>query len=234
MPIHRAVFSQPGPELNPMGLIVRSPVSIEVLQAGPAPLPNSPWTAREETSKETVEKFGRPKASVFQARYNLAHLFLNQHTPWMVYQTNFELEMDIGAKQNPEPARPGENGGFHFHEDTREPSLCGTRHHQFGHPDLGQGAPLALSLPLLRAGVIGIEQPAMVCPACKSLTDRAPRIGDQVRIKMAGTLAIVIDISAEDGKPKEYLIESIGGQQQQHVRAGEIILALLEKPPFFP
>ena len=55
----------------------------------------------------------------------------------------------------------------------------------------------------------------------QNIADRAPRIGDQVRIKMAGTLAIVIDISAEDGKPKEYLIESIGGQQQQHVQVGK-------------
>jgi hypothetical protein len=174
MPTHTAVFTEPGPELNPMRARVPTPIGVEVFEVlNKQNNPTGKWAAREATQKSEFPQVGR-QSSVYLARYGVASLFLKQPEPWLIDGQPQQLA-----------------AGFHFHYDAPAgPSLCGSRFHQA----LASG--LALSLPDLRAGrrrLLPVEWDAL-CPACMNLMDRTPAPGDQVRARATGLIGVVVDV----------------------------------------
>jgi hypothetical protein len=129
MQVHSAIFKQPGPELNPLGAKVPTPISVEVFQilAGKLQRPQG-WTAREKTT-QTLFKLAGVQQSPYQARYRVAKLFARQISPWVI----------DGEQENVSAS--------HLHYQVNEPSLCGTRFHQER-----QDVDLTVSLPDMRAG----------------------------------------------------------------------------------
>jgi hypothetical protein len=187
MPTHTAVFTEPGPELNPMRARVPTPISVEVFEVlNKQKNPTGKWAAREASHKSEFSQVGR-QSSVYLARYGVASLFLKQPEPWLIDGQPQQLA-----------------AGFHLHYDPAAgPSLCGSRFHQ----SLASG--LALSLPDVRAGrrrLLPVEWDAL-CPACMNLMDRTPLPGDHVRVKISGMLGVVMSVSGPAaGTSSEYVV----------------------------
>lgn len=172
MPVHSAIFRQPGPELNPIGARVPTPIHVEVFEIESRHTEHSGlWTARETTTKTVFDRrYVGQQSSPYQARYRVAHLFTKQTGPWIV-------------DGHEEPTA----SDYHLHLDIAEPSLCGSRFHTT------IGNTLALSLPDIRAGrrvLIPIESDHL-CLNCLALIDRTPAPGDKIRVKGNAQLATI-------------------------------------------
>jgi hypothetical protein len=182
MPIHSAIFRQPGPILNPLGLRVPTPVHVEVFQVLKGK-DRGEWSAREATTQTEFEQVGT-QLSPYQARYGVALLFTEQATPWRIDNENVidDVIDDLNV--------------FHFHYGPASPSLCGSRFHQ------GQAnttMDLAIDLVALRRAPAALmpRQRERLCRECLDLVDRTPRQGDRVRVRVSGRTATITGVTAD-------------------------------------
>lgn len=169
MPTHRAKFSQPGPQLNPLGVKLPGPIEIEVF----VPDKGKKWQAREVTSGRVVKQAGA-YSTAGQARYATAKLFDVQLTPWSI---------DGTRDPNAELA--------HIHLEGSSPSLCGSRFHQQADPYNG-----VLILSELRTGLARVPKGGM-CPVCVDSIDRTLQLGDAIR-NTAGAFGLVVGNAGTD------------------------------------
>ena len=221
MPIHSAIFRQPGPELNPMRARVPTPIAVEVFpieKKGRMTTLTGQWTAREATTKSVFERVGRQN-DPYQARYLVASLFMMQTGIWHI----------DGA---PEPY----GSGYHFHLDPAAPSLCGSKFHCAESPSL------ALPLPEIRAGrrVLVPGEWAKLCEVCQRLLTHAPQPGDKVRVRVSGQTASIISVADPNLKPgavERFILHYDNPATRQTdpgiVTASEIALTMFEKDQGF-
>lgn len=208
MPIHSAIFRQPGPELNPLGVSVPSPIHVEVFEIErkkSQTLHSDEWTAREATSKTVFKGVGR-QSSIYEARYRVAKLFLKQTGPWTI-------------DGQPEPTC----NSYHFHLNAKDPSLCGSRFHVMPATDL------VILLPDARAGrrvLLPVEWDHL-CPLCLARVDRAIAPGDKVRVSANGATGIVIGDTG--GWPPHYVLKYDQSAQPATLPAGAMSLVMFEK-----
>lgn len=221
MPVHSAIFRQPGPELNPIGAKLSAAIMIEVFEIDRHPGRDTPpsgiWTAREATSQNIVKEVGR-KPDVFSARYRAAQLFLKQTGPWK-----------INGQEEPTAS------GFHLHLDLAEPSLCGSRFHA----TIGNGEPgLAILLPDVRAGrrvLLPIEWDHL-CSNCLGLVDHTPAPGDKIRVKQNAQLGTIMSVrEAPAAKSRvpwyvfKYELSDMAQEATSALPATEFSLVMFEK-----
>ena len=212
--IHRAIFRQPGIELNPMLLKVPTPVTVEVFEIESKARPTGKWTAREATSKTVFKDVGT-QLDPYQARYRVARLFRQQTGQWHV-----DDQAEACAS------------GFHFHYETDGPSLCGSKFH------CSESPRLALSLPEVRAcrrTLVPIEWQHL-CEICQRLVDRTPAPGDKIRVRLTADTGVIIseaDPNLAPGKAQRYVTDiERGGHtpgSPSIFLASEITLCMFER-----
>lgn len=215
--IHRAIFRQPGPELNPMMLKVPTPIIVEVFEIEtkaryPRGITSATgkWTARE-ASTGTVFKNVGTQIDAYSARYRVAALFMEQAEPW---------EIDGTAETGT---------GFHLHYELGQPSLCGSKYHTGVSPANG------LLLPELRAcrRLLVPSEWKNLCEICQRLIDHTPAPGDKIRVRLTGDTGTVICDAEPDLKPgsaQRYVIKFADGREKGIVfTADEITLCMFDK-----
>lgn len=188
--IHTASFSQPGPELNPLGVKISAIVEIELFQAKP-----NVWNARERTMQRILKQV-QPTIYIFQARQRTASLFMRQETGW-----------NVDGIEDPSSA----TRFYHLHETPSLPSLCGSRFHQKN----GDGLRVVI-VPDIRTGGT-IETPVGdICPVCRSLLSRTPAAGDRVTEKISGRNGVIFGLPETTGKASsKYVIRFVNGETEK-------------------
>lgn len=219
MPIHSAIFRQPGPELNPLRVQVPTPIAVQVFEIDSKKgQPTGQWTAREATTKSVFRRVGR-QSDPYQARYRVAALFMIQTGIWHI---------------DGSPEAYG--NGFHLHIHPEVPSLCGSKFHCAERPGL------AVSLPELRAGhrvLVPVEW-KMLCEVCQRLMNTSPEPGDKVRVRVSGRTATIISVADPNLKPgsvQRYVLHyddpAARASDPGIFAASEIALTMFEKDQGF-
>lgn len=198
---HLAVFEQPGPILNPLGVTVRAPVTLEVYLDGTF------WKVREGSARRPVKAAGRHR-NPFDARTEAARLFERQTQPWIVEGVALD-ETRISQ---------------HLHTDFKQPSLCGSRYHQ--RDSITEKVAIVGEI---RAGREDFLDPARVCPQCAAMIDPVPRLGDRVTERTSQLEGIVIGTSVTKHIPR-FIVQFAGGENKL-LAAMELKLAFLENLP---
>lgn len=223
MPIHSAIFRQPGPELNPIRAKVPTPIAIEVFEIEHgAKYGDNPgtgiWSAREATTQTVLKMVGRQQGA-YRARFRVAQLFEKQTGAWK-----------IDGQEEPRAL------GYHLHLDAGEPSLCGSKHHVTMLPP--PAPEMAILLPEVRAGrkVLVPAHWENLCVNCLSLFDRTPTPGDHVRVRSNNKTGILIGLAdphLKPGKAQHYVLKYDDEATRQTDRsvftAAEIALTMLDK-----
>lgn len=203
MPIHSATFSQPGLELNPLGVPIAAKIEVEVFQDKPGV-----WQAREKSTGRVFKQVGKERV-VYGARYRVARLFNQQLTPWSVDGTQ-DPTADL----------------YHIHSASDVPSLCGSRYHPALQIVLLPEVRAGRRLPE-RPNVKG----AWLCPYCLSTVDRSPQIGDAVRHRLSNGSGFIVGVPDKPGATAEYFVQFVATGETRRIPGGELALTMLDWLP---